>query len=451
MPGVALSRWTMSYFVLALLSLIAAEALMVVGFGYPLAPIADPETLIVVHLVALGWLSLLLSGALFQFVPVLVARRLYSDWLPLPTLACLVAGLGLLLAGFYQLASGAGPSWSLLPYGGTLLAVGFALVTYNLGRTLSSASVLTLPARFVTAGLFSLVATALLGLDFTYVLGGATVWRPLASLAALGVPVHVVAGIGGWLTFAAMGVSYRLLAMFMLAPEREGSTTRGALMVGSAALVFAIVGGVILIWSGASVGWALGAAGVTAIGALSLYGHDIIRIYRERKRRVIELNSRMAAVALAHLFAAVVLGIVLQLLGAFDRHIGTVLFLVIFGWLSGLGLAMLYKITAFLTWLECYGPVLGRVATPRVQDLVVEQRAVRWFILYFVAVDAAVVALLVAEPTAARLGVAAMLFATVAISAELVRIRRLVDVESSTRLPEGARRPGLMVSFAENA
>ena len=90
MAGVSLSRWTMAYFASALLALVMAECLMVAGYGYPAVPIAAPETLVLVHVVAIGWLSLLMCGALFQFVPVLVARPLHSNSLPLPTLGALL-------------------------------------------------------------------------------------------------------------------------------------------------------------------------------------------------------------------------------------------------------------------------------------------------------------------------------------------------------------------------
>jgi dipeptide/tripeptide permease len=124
-------------------------------------------------------------------------------------------------------------------------------------------------------------------------------------------------------------------------------------------------------------------------------------------------------------------------------------FLVAFGWLTGLGLAKLYKIVAFLTWLECYGPVIGKVATPRVQDLVDERRAMPWFVAYFASPLIAATALVAAAPMAFRVVAAAMAIATGGIVVQLVRTRRLCEVAASLRLPTGARRPRLFLSIPQ--
>lgn len=448
MVGVTLSRWTMSYFALALVSLLAAEGLMTAGYGFPSAPIPAPQSLVVVHIVAIGWLSLLMCGALFQFVPVLVAKPLYSNFLPLPTLMLLAAGLIALLCGFLQLAGTLAFGVRLLPTGATLLAVGFAFALWNLGRTLWSARPLGLSARFVIVGLASLVAAAGFGLVFAFVLGGTTAETHLAALTAAGLPLHVVAGLGGWLTVTAMGVSYRLLAMFMLAPELQGASTRGALYLAAATMTVAVVGGVIAIFNAAGLGTTLFAAGLLALGALALYGRDILYLYRARKRRLIELNSRMAGIALVNLATSAMLVLVLAATGALTRDVGAVVFLVAFGWLSGLGLAQLYKIVAFLTWLECYGPVLGKTQTPRVQDLVTETRASKWFLIYFLAVWAGTAALLTGRASAFQVAAGAMFVATAAIATQIVRTRRLANVASALRLPEGTHRPRLLLSLS---
>lgn len=444
MLGARLSRWTMSYFAAALIALVAAELLMALGYGYPGAPVESAETLVLVHLVALGWLSLLMCGALFQFVPVLVARPLYSDSLPLPTLACLVAGLATLLLGFLQMDGIVSIPFAFFPMAAALLAIGFGLVLWNLGRTLWVARPLPLPARFVAVGLCSIAATVTFGIIFTLVLGGVTDNPHLVDVVASGVPLHAIAGLGGWLTFTAMGVTYRLLAMFMLAPELGGPRSRTGFYCGTAALAVAIVGGVTAICLAASVTLVLFAAGLLGLCALLLYGADILHLYRARKRRVIELNSRMAAFAMAGLAASVILIVVLAGLGILAQHAAAAVFLVAFGWLSGLALAKLYKIAAFLTWLECYGPVLGKTATPRVQDLAVERRAIGWFLLYFVAVWAATAALLVEMPVVFQICAGLMLIASLGIIVQLVRIRQLLDVSATLRLPPGVRVPLLL-------
>ncbi len=446
MVGVSLSRWTMSYFVVALLALLGAEMLMVIGFGFPGQPIVAPQTLVLVHIVAVGWLSLLMSGALLQFVPVLVAKPLAYPELPAVALAFLIAGLASLILGFLGMAGFAlGPTpW--LPLGAIGLTAGFVLNLWNLARTLWSARPIGLPARFVAVGLASLVGVVTFGMIFSVALGGWTTNAILLRLTAEGVPLHAALGVGGWLTFTAMGVSYRLLAMFMLAPEAEHRTSRIALMAGSLAILVLLIGGpACLLIFGQGVIHPLLLALALAIVSLALYGHDIVRLYRSRKRPKLELNARMAAFALVGLGLGIALLLAVMVLGGSDRKIGAVVFLLAFGWLTGLGLAKLYKIVAFLTWLECYGALLGRRPTPRVQDLVNEPRAAPWFWLYFAGVGAASAAAFLGAPVAFRIAAFGILIATARICVELVSIRTLRSVPAPM-LPEGDHaRPALLL------
>ena len=68
----------------------------------PPCPIQAPETLVLVHIVAIGWLSLLMCGALFQFVPVLVAHPSIAIRCRCRRLGFLLAGLVALLLGFFS-------------------------------------------------------------------------------------------------------------------------------------------------------------------------------------------------------------------------------------------------------------------------------------------------------------------------------------------------------------
>lgn len=445
MPGATLSRWTMSYFAAALLFLVGGETLMVTGFGYPSAAIGAPETFLVVHLVAVGWLGLLMAGALLQFVPVLVAQPLRCTRLAAPALLLLVAGLSCLSAGFLGLAGLPAVPGHALPVGGLLIALGFGLVIVMIGSTLWSASPLPLPARFVVVGLLSLCGTIVLGVTFTLVLSGQTQNESAADLLLRAVPLHASLGLGGWMSFTAMGVSYRLLAMFLLAPERARTTSKIVCWTGAAAL--AIVAGCapLVLSTSAVLDRALPIAGLFGVLAIALYAGDILHIYRERKRRVVELNGRASLGAFAALVLSAMLVAIAAVTGNLATAVGPATYLFAFGWLTGLGLAQLYKITPFLTWLECYGPVLGRVKTPRVQDLVKENRAVVWFHNYYGAVSVATVALLAGEINLFRVAVLIQLMTTFGLIGEFIRTRRLAEVAALQRFPTGVVRPNLFL------
>lgn len=439
MPGATLSRWTMSYFAAALLFLILGEILMVLGFGYPSVPVAAPETLLLVHIVAIGWLGLLMTGALLQFVPVLVVRPLRHAWLAAPALLVLIAGLSCLSAGFLGLDGVWDPPADVLPAGGLLVALGFVAVVVMIGSTLRSAAPLPLPARFVAVGLFSLSGTVLSGVTFTLILSGILTGGFCADLLVSGVPLHAALGLGGWMSFSAMGVSYRLLTMFLLAPEHSRRTTIIIWWVGCTALGLIAVGALLIVPAAAMLDYALYGAAFLSVIAVMLYGSDILRIYRERKRKAIELNSRASIAAFASLFLSAILFVPLAATGNLAGAVGPLVYLFAFGWLTGLGLAQLYKITPFLTWLECYGAVLGRVPTPRVQDLVREGRAAVWFYIYYGAVIVGMLALFIAETDLFRAAALSQLIATFGLTAEFMRTRRLADLDAAQRAAAGIR------------
>lgn len=445
MPGATLSRWTMSYFAAACLMLVAGQGLIVTGYGYPFADISAPETLVVVHLIAIGWLSLLMAGALLQFVPVLIARPVIGGRFAAPALLLLLGGLGCLVAGFVAL-SGADLPLALLPIGGVMLLAGFGLFAGILAVTLLSARPLPLPARFVATGLAALVGAALIGSAFTAVLSGFTESPLLDRLVSDGVALHAALGLGGWLSATAVGVSYRLFSMFLLAPEVERLTSRAAWWGASLAVGLVVVAVVFVLSGIFGAALLFSAALLLTLMAVMLYGADVLHIYRGRKRKQVELNIRASFAALG-LFALSILLLNVPALRTGDR-VAAVVYLFVFGWLTGLGLAQLYKIVAFLTWLEAYGPILGRTPVPRVQDLVDERHALILFRLYYGAVVVATMSLAAGTTGLFRMALAAQLLATICLIREFIRARRLSIVPAALRAPAGMVRPHLFLPLS---
>ncbi len=412
--GDRLSRWTPAMFACALVNLGLGLALAVLGLAWPAAPAAAPASLAMVHLLTIGWLTLLMFAALFQFVPVITSRALPSQTPPLVALIGIEAGLALMVAGFLSLGDGTA---LLLPAGGALVIAALALGAGTLLVPLLAKRPMPLSARFVVAGLGFLLLTVLLGLCFALALAVPAPGPALAPLLAGGLAAHALAGIGGWFTLTAIGVSYELLPMFMLAPHDRGVLGATVLWTGTAGFLAAVFAGLAGAFWPAVMLAALATAGRLAICvALALYLFDVARLYRSRMRRRIELHNRAAIGAFVSLGLAVLLGLGAILAQRLEALAPSLVLLLLLGWLSGLGLTQLYKIVAFLSWLSRYGTRLGRGAVPRVQDLVHEPAATWLFALYFGAVGlAALAAALTGAPGRAEAIRGALAVALVAV------------------------------------
>lgn len=446
MIGSGVSRWTMTHFGCAIVALLTAEVLLVVGYTDPLTGLRAPATLIGVHLVTIGWLSLLMLGALYQFVPVMTKTSLYSQRLSLYSLLAVAPGLAAMLAGFLALNGVGFLTIAWLPVGGSLVLTGFVLGAINLAATLWRARPLPLPAVFVACGLGFLLLTGLIGLGFALTFA---LLRPPGFLLAStggGLSLHLAAGLGGWFTLTVMGVSYRLLSMFMLAPDEPRRSTYAALILTVTGLVLLIAAGLSGIWVEAAFGWGKAMGTVLAGLGTVFYLADIVQFYRTRVRRNLELNSITAAVALGLVALALVAGALAAASGTLDRFAGAIGYLFVFGGLTGLGLSQLYKIIPFLTWLEVFGSKLGKGPVPRVQDLVNERRAKPWFVLYFAMALLAAGALVLDHALLWRIAVGLQLLATLLIAVELWRSRH----PDPNAKPTPVRPPGMPAALAKS-
>src|SRR5487761_1030966 len=110
MFGSAVSRWTMLHFEAALAFFLLAQLAMVSGGTFPAISLFGPTTLATVHLVTIGWLTVLMLGALHQFVPVITAGGTAAGTSALISLIFIVAGLGGMEAGFIALDGRLGSS-----------------------------------------------------------------------------------------------------------------------------------------------------------------------------------------------------------------------------------------------------------------------------------------------------------------------------------------------------
>ncbi len=424
--GTTLSRWTMSYFGAALSYLLLAECLLAAGVWSPSLGIAEPGALAIVHAVTLGWLLLLMIGSLLQFAPVLTGNdRSASRFDPI-VFAGMVVGPALLMLGFYLTGLGSSAAGSVMIAATATISTSIAAVSLSLSALLWRGRRVHAASLIVLVGIGSLLVTTAFGALFALTISGQMEAPEIVAYGMEAVAFHASFGLGGWMTFAAIGVSYKLLPMFLLSDDMKvqfvrRSSTLAVVFLSVAAIAAAVEPDFArVVFLSAAVLFAL----VVAAYLFEIYG-----TYRARRRPALELNTLGSLPAFAMLGLSVSLLALSLFLHAETRIMSAIVYLFVFGWLTGFGLAQLLKIVPFLTWIEAFGPLLGRRPTPKLGELINGRRAGVWLCLFYFSVVGAATMLCLGSDMGFRMFAVLQTASTLALIVELVLARTLANVE----------------------
>lgn len=345
------------YVYAALFFLISCGLLMLSGRSFQ-GHHFQPDILAITHAMALGWGTMMILGASYQLIPVLIEGELQGRLLAKFSFWLAALGIPFLVYGFHAFHLG----W-VSQVGG--IAVNLAVILYviNIGWSVAKSKTENIHAIFVLTASCWLLITTLLGLlllfNFTIDL------LPHDSLHYLSTHAHT--GIVGWFLLLILGVGSRLIPMFLISKYTNPSLLWGTYVLVNLGLLLFMTMELnpgfpkSYLWPVLLVG-----------GGLLLFFYLIIKSYQQRIRKRVDNQMKLSLTAVA-LFTLPVIVLLLVMSGT-----DTVLpqewtlaygFCIFFGWLSAMILGMTFKTLPFIVWSKVYQHKSGKHKRPDPKDL----------------------------------------------------------------------------------
>jgi len=359
----------LSFFLTAPLAIALAGGLLLWGGVAVTTSRWLPITLCLTHLGTLGFLTMVMLGALYQVTAVVVGSPV--PWLRLAHVvhALFALGVAALCWGFAQLGAASLASISLwLAIGSLGPAILLFLIPLSVALARAQSFNPTWFGICSAAACFFLAATAGLWIAHGFVGMGFPGPRELWS------QVHLGVALLGWVGCLITAVSWQVVPMFYLArevPVRIQWTVQSLAVMGAAAPLLLVYFSSFDAGGASSHGLGRAAALALAPAIVAVWGlHPAATLWslqgRRRKRSDGSLLFWRAGLALGPvtaLAAAAAWGLSSE---AWDLAFG---WLAIWGWAGMIVHGMLTRIVPFLVWLHRFAPLVGRVPVPSVKKL----------------------------------------------------------------------------------
>jgi len=308
------------------------------------------------HLITLGFISMVMIGAMQQLLPVLVGSPVKRPLLISTILHVLIMiGVPLLVAGFLF------DQQPLLTVALLLLGVCFLLfmaVTLHCLFTAQSQS------DSVTAMRLSLISLAIVVLVGVCV-GSGHIYDIAMLSGVAWTDIHMAWALLGWVGLMFIGVGFQVVPMFQLTPPYQKK-----IMYWLPRAIFGLL--VIfslshLIWPDLAT-WLM----ILLVFCFALFAVVTLALQSQRRRRIPDVTLDYWKLGMASILAAVLLWIIRHLLpdqdlaSAMELMIGII---VLVGVLISLIIGMLYKIVPFLLWFHLQSRLDEYVKLPTMKQM----------------------------------------------------------------------------------
>lgn len=345
----------------------------------------NPTLLGVTHLLTLGYMGLIMMGAILQLLPVVAGTPMKRPSL----VATIVHTSGTI--GIVMLCFGLILTLPLaLGIAMAILGIAFLFFAIIVIATLRNAQPQNVTSQAIRFSILMLAATVLLGLILlsNYVFG----WW-LQAVEAL-TNLHLTFGLLGWVGILLVGVAYQVVPMFQLTPHYPEKLTRWL-----ATVLFILLLGFALASYSSGLQMFLKILLATGFATFALI---TLWLQSKRQRKLPDVTLNYWRGGMVSLLLAIVLWLAAQIfpeLGIFESYSLLLGVLMIVGFGMSVINGMLYKIVPFLVWFHLQSR-RGKngLKIPNVREIMPEPRTRHQMWLHFTALATLLIAVILPTP-----------------------------------------------------
>lgn len=318
------------------------------------------ETIALTHLITLGWLTMIMIGAFYQMVPVLVGGTVPFIQTSRIVHSSLAAGIVFLVGGLYFYSEPA------IIIAGMLLAPSLSIFIIQIIIALFQVKADRPTVLAMRISIFALAAAFMLGILFAG--GHALLWElPENRIGMTG--IHMTLGLFGWVGTLIMGVAFHVIPMFYMTPPFPGGGAAWILRLHLTSLILVTIA----LISGLEGIWIL-IAGVPGFAAMALFVSKLFTILSRRKRKIVETTILFWQTGLIILPLSLIILFTYQL-ASLNSLVFVFALLYIVGFAAAVTNGMLYRIVPFLVWWHRFSMHIGKMKVPLLKDICPDKNA----------------------------------------------------------------------------